>query len=214
MKLIGFVCALALAGAIGGCGDDDNGTGTGGTGGGTGGSAGSGGGTGGTAGGGTGGTAGGGTGGTSGDGFCQGADDMAVFANFTYTDEANETLAGDEAVAAVGGDCVFGATTLVSDGCFSETQAVLQNNNDENRAALGACVGQCIIDQGAGLSAECISCYEDSVVCGAANCAAACATGTDEPACIACRCGGNPADENCFQNFADCSGFPPSDDCN
>ena len=136
MKLIGFVCVLALAGAVGGCGDDENGNGTGGTGG-----------TGAT--GGTGGT-GGATGGTGGTGVvtdaCTNAADMAVYEGVTYTDTAGMELTGVEAVSSIASDCVFGeAPNLVSDGCGTEVGIALGNNTPETRAALSACVVQCTV---------------------------------------------------------------------
>lgn len=200
MKLIGFVCALALMGAVG-CGDDSDGN-TGGSGGSTGGSGGS------AATGGTG----GGTGGMGGTGAistdaCLNAEDTAVFEAATYTNAGNETFTGDDAVAEVGGDCVLGSPSLVSNGCGAETGAALANPTDENIGALVTCVEVCIAEQGFDLTAECMSCYGASVSCGAAFCTGPCASDVNAPACIECRCGGNAADANCFGDFDVCSGL-------
>lgn len=198
MKSIALICTLALAGAVSGCGDD--GTGTGGAG----------------ATGGSGATGGAGATGGSGNGLdaCTNAADTAVYDGVDYSNEDGD-FTGTTAVAEIAADCVFGiAPNLVSNGCGAEVGLALGNNTPENRAALTACVIQCTIDQGVDLSADCLSCYGDSVTCGAAFCASQCAGGTDLPDCVDCRCGNNDANANCFTEFDACSGLPrDNDDC-
>ncbi|MEM7435744.1 MAG: hypothetical protein AAF436_11375 [Myxococcota bacterium] len=201
MKLIGFICAFALAGAMVGCGDDSSGTGA------TGGAAGTGG-----SGGGTGGT--GGTGATGGEDLCTNAADTAVYDSTEYTNEGGEEFSGTDAVAEIAADCLDNVSTLNSMGCGAEVGDVLTNNNNETQAALAACVVQCVVDQEVDLSANCLSCYGDTVSCGAAFCAGPCATDVNAPACITCRCGTNAGDADCFGEFDTCSGLPRvPDDC-
>ncbi len=194
MKLITFVCALALAGAVGGCGEDEE-NGTGGT----------------AATGGTGG-AGGGTGGTGGTAVvtdaCTNAADTAVYEGLPPYTNDDGTFTGTEAAGEIAADCVFGtAPNLTGTGCGAEVGVALGNPSTENIAALTACVVACTVEQPVDLSANCLSCYGGSVTCGAVNCAGPCAGGTDLPECEACRCGDNAASEDCVTNFETCAGI-------
>ncbi|MEM8606610.1 MAG: hypothetical protein AAGF92_05870 [Myxococcota bacterium] len=157
--------------------------------------------------GGTGGT--GGTGGSVGMGLCTDSADSAALENAEYTNDDGDTFFGDAAVAEIANDCVLGATTLVSDGCGSEAALVIGNNSEENRAALAACVEDCILEQGIDLSSGCLSCYGDTVSCTTAFCIGPCAASTSAPGCIQCQC-----DNNCFQDFDVCSGLPSGNECN
>jgi len=201
MKLIGFVCTLALAVAVVGCGDDDtNGTGGNGTGG-SGGTAATGGN--GTGGNGTGGN-GGGTGNTGGDGNCTNAADTAVYDSAEYTNP-DGTFTGTDAVSTFAADCL-------DPTCGPEVGMVLANNNPTTQQALATCVEECVAGEFA-LTSACIGCYGDSVTCGAANCAGECATGdVNQPPCLTCRCGDNDAGVNCFGDFDTCSGLPREPD--
>ncbi|MEM9726934.1 MAG: hypothetical protein AAF997_00005, partial [Myxococcota bacterium] len=166
-------------------------------------------GTGGTGGIGTGGTGGIGTGGTGGRvGACLNPQDTEILDDADYTNRFGQRFVGPNAVNIIARDCVLGAPTLVSDGCGQNVAQVLSDNTPENRAALGRCVDQCTADQGIGLSEACLSCYGDTVTCGAAFCPAECAADVNTPTCQACGC-----QANCFRDFEVCTGFLPDGSC-
>jgi hypothetical protein len=165
--------------------------------------------------GGTGGVAGtGGTGGSGGNvGACTNMDDSDTYDALTYGAES-----GSDAASAIASDCVFGTFDDGFDpmlGCGAAAGAVLgcaPNCPDATINALGDCVVGCmqgiIADiTGTMLTGDCGACYGASVACSAANCAAFCSN-PNAPACVTCRC-----DNNCTPGFDDCSGLPPSGDC-
>jgi hypothetical protein len=195
MKLIAFVSALALAGAVGGCGDD-GGSGTGGTGGG--------------------GTGGGGGAVTD---ACTNAADTAVYDGVTYTNLEGD-FEGTKAVSEIAADCVFGnsmgeAPNLISDGCPTLVGPILIDPNEENVTNMANCVVDCTVEQGVDLSQQCLDCYGDTVACGAAFCATPCSEGTDTEGCLVCRCGGglSTSGVNCVVDFDTCSGLEPNTTC-
>ncbi|MDH3201682.1 MAG: hypothetical protein OEM15_12385 [Myxococcales bacterium] len=203
MKLIGFVCVLALAGAVGGCGDGET-NGTGGTGG-----------TGAT--GGTGG-AGGGTGGAGGSAVvtdaCTNADDTAVYDGFSYVDSTGTTLTGVDAVSEVASDCVLGEGNVAPPGCGMWVGILIGANTPENRAGAAQCVETCMADTGIDLTDDCLGCYGESVSSGAGFCLSECASDPDAQGCIDCRCGMNDPGLNIFARFDECSGLPREmDEC-
>jgi hypothetical protein len=161
--------------------------------------------------GGTGGSA--GTGGIGGgDGACTNEDDVAVYANLTYTDDDGNTFTGVEASAAIGSDCIFGTDNSdpLLEGCGDEAFAVVScfpNCEPPVTQALADCVAQCTQDA-TGLSDECMACTGDTVACGAAFCTSQCVSDTNAPICIECRC-----DNGCTPEFDVCSGLPSSGDC-
>jgi len=150
-----------------------------------------------------------------GDGACTNAEDEAVYADLTYTDDADATFTGTEAASAIGSDCIFG--TSQSDpllaGCGAEATDVIacfpsaDGCPDATIQALADCVAMCTQDA-TGLSDECVGCTGDTVACGAAFCTTACVADTNAPGCIACRCR-----NNCIQDFDSCSGLPSSCEC-
>lgn len=205
MKPTNLIWVLALAGAMTACNsgppitnEDNGGTGGNGTGGGT------------------------GTGGTGGitEGACTDEENAGVYAGLEYTDEAGETFTGTAAAAAMGSDCIFGAgnATPPLSGCGAEASAVLScfqaGCPPDIINALADCVASCVQDGTAegsppGLSDACVDCTGDTVACGAAFCTAQCVADTNAPGCIQCRC-----DNNCIQEFDQCSGLPPTTQCN
>jgi hypothetical protein len=100
-------------------------------------------------------------------------------------------------------------------GCARFVGPVLANPSDENIANLTNCVVDCIVEQPVDLSQGCLGCYGDTVACGATWCAGLCAADTDDPDCIACRCGGtgNAGMVNCVEDFDTCSGLVPNTTC-
>jgi hypothetical protein len=161
---------------------------------------------------GTGGTGGGGTGGITGDGACTNEDDVAVYADLTYTDEDGNIFMGTDASSAIGSDCIFGTDTSdpVLPGCGDEAFAVVScfpNCDDAITQTLADCVAQCTQDA-TGLSDECMACTGATVACGAAFCTSQCVTDTNAAICIDCRC-----ESGCTPDFDVCSGLPSSGDC-
>jgi hypothetical protein len=209
MKQARLICMIALAGAVAiGCGLEEagsaatSGTGaTGGNGNGTGGSGGS-----------------GGTGATGGlgEGECTNDADQTVYAGVEYTN-VEGSFTGTKAVSEIGSDCVLGnsqneAPNLTSIGCAMFVGFVLADPSDENIENLANCVVDCIVEQPVDLSEGCLDCYGKTVACGAAFCAGKCADDTDDPACIACRCG-DISGVNCVEDFDTCSGLEPNTTC-
>jgi hypothetical protein len=123
---------------------------------------------------------------------------------------------GTEAVSEIGSDCVLGnkdeAPNLTSIGCERFVGPVVGDPSPENIANIANCVVDCIVEQPVDLSQGCLDCYGKTVACGAAFCAAKCASNTDDPACIACRCG-DVSGVNCVEDFDDCSGLEPTTTC-
>ena len=173
-------------------------------------------------------TGGGGTGGSSGVvDACIDDANKAVYDGLSYTSYDNQgnptTFTGDKAASEIGSDCIFGnaeseyPSEPPLEGCGEEAGAVILCGSPCNDAeliqTLADCVAQCTQDATAevsppGLSDECVGCTGDTVACGARYCVAQCATDTNDPACIQCRC-----DNNCVQSFDTCSGLEPSIVC-
>jgi hypothetical protein len=174
--------------------------------------------------GGTGGTgATGGTGGTGGlgEGACTDAADQAAYASLSYTNADGTTFTGVEAASEIGSDCIFGTknadppTDPVLPGCETEAFAVLgcfPNCDTTTINNLANCVAQCTQDA-TGLSGECVACTGDTVACGAAFCTNLCATDTNDPDCIDCRCGNNTGSRNCIEEYDACTGLSPTTTC-
>lgn len=173
---------------------------------------------------GTGGTDGGGTGGTGGtgnaggavvgEGACINEDDRAAYMDLTYTNEAGETFTGPDAASEIGSDCLRGASgDPPLEGCGPEVGLVLGcafapgGCPQETIDALANCVRDCT-QEATGLSDECVTCTGDTVACGAAFCTGACAQDPSAAGCIQCRC-----DNNCIQEFDECSGLPSDNEC-
>jgi hypothetical protein len=207
------------------CVPDDGSGGTGGDDGGAGGSAG------GAGGGGAGGDAGGGgsasggsggdagSGGSSGEGACTNDEDAAVYAELTFINDDGIESSGSAAASAIGSQCIFGSPASVPavTGCSPEALDVLscfaRGCPDDTIEALATCVALCTQDTTAeiappGLSSECTGCTGATVACGAAFCTNLCASDTNAPDCIACRC-----ENNCIQGFDACSGLPSGGEC-
>ena len=79
-----------------------------------------------------------------------------------------------------------------------------------------SCVTECLLERTENaVSGDCATCYAASAGCaGTNNCAGACLADAEAPACVTCRCGqDDPSHANCYEVFAACSGFPPSNSC-
>jgi hypothetical protein len=78
---------------------------------------------------------------------------------------------------------------------------------------------KCILDNirtatNGDVSDDCLGCYADSALCGAANCLAPCTANPPTPAaCDSCRCGDNTAKVNCVAAFEACSGVSSTTTC-
>ncbi|MEM7437077.1 MAG: hypothetical protein AAF436_18125 [Myxococcota bacterium] len=155
---------------------------------------------------GTGGT--GGSGGFPGEMACINSSDIDAISNAQYTNEDGESFTRRPAITEIATDCIVGSPTLVSNGCGVETGLLLSNNTPGDRAALGACVEDCVATQGVILSADCGTCFGDETSCNVADCAGACVVDDRSPACIQCRC-----DAGCFSGFEFCAGLAAADDC-
>ena len=120
---------------------------------------------------------------------CQNADDLQAHEE-TYGDQ-NQTVAG------LATDCAV--------SCF------MGGRGDDP-----ACVTECLQERtNNSITADCATCYAASAGCARDNnCAGVCLADAEAPACVTCRCGQNDAEHtNCYELFAACSGFPPSNDC-
>lgn len=168
---------------------------------------------------------GGGTGGTGGtvvgDGFCTTEENQAVYESLSYTNLLGETFTGDEAAAEIGSHCIGLAVSEANlpdgvESCLAEAGGVLgcaPACPNDTILALANCVATCTKEATAalsppGLDDNCVSCTGDTVACGAAACVRECSGDTNAAACIECRC-----DNNCIQEFDECSGLPPGGEC-
>jgi len=147
--------------------------------------------------------------------------------------DAGATPAADSGPAALpdaGGDAPDAGPAQSEDRCLNEgdmaaAQATYGDPAETAGDIAGRCGKGCLLsgaaDQeactvtcmnegmGGAMSESCSGCYYASVACAAANCLAACLSGSDED-CLLCRCGGNPSGANCFDVFTACSGIPSS----
>jgi len=129
-------------------------------------------------------------------GLCTNAEDTAVFETLEYSNDDGDLSMGVDAAISIAGDCLFGEPPR----CGAELLDVIADNNEENNNALADCEVACLSGQ-ADLSADCLGCFADVVVCASANCVSECAGGAFLPECQTCR-----IDNNCDADFVDCSG--------
>ncbi|MEC7750217.1 MAG: hypothetical protein VX405_01785 [Myxococcota bacterium] len=79
-----------------------------------------------------------------------------------------------------------------------------------------SCVTECLQDRtDNGVTSDCATCYAASAACARDNnCAGVCLADAEATNCVTCRCGQNDESHpNCYEVFAACSGFAPSNDC-
>lgn len=93
---------------------------------------------------------------------------------------------GNKSVSAIVSECAINCLTA----------------DDEN------CTRDCV-DEGtnSALSGECRDCYIELTQCGSANCVSVCLGNTGSEECVACLCGDNAKEVNCYAAFNECSGL-------
>ncbi len=151
----------------------------------------------------------GGDGGGTGEGACTDEANQTTYGQLEYTSRRNVESTGVASASDIGADCIFGPTTGPSNGCGAQAGVIIGGDISQPALdALALCVEDCMsetivsITGSDDLSPECLGCYGESVVCGAAFCTAQCAADPTADQCIACR------DTNgCLSEFDDCSGL-------
>lgn len=70
-----------------------------------------------------------------------------------------------------------------------------------------ACIADCIVDAtGDALSKACAGCVALTVICASDNCLNACIADTQSELCLKCRCGENPKQHSCYDEYEACAG--------
>ena len=111
---------------------------------------------------------------------CTNAEDMMVYANLTYTNEARETFTGTDAASEIGADCIFGSDTSVPplSGCPLEAGRVIgcfPNCPTCNEEPPPATCGQaCTAFDDCGPGFSCVEGTCTDAVQAAADCVAGC----------------------------------------